>query len=53
MYDWINNYRNVDLDGIRNRRKNEVRRSAISTYKNKETIKLDIVIDKSPKMFAI
>ncbi len=36
VYDWINNYRNVDLDGMRNRRKNEVRWSVISTHKNIE-----------------
>ncbi len=36
VYDWINSYRNVDLDDIRNRRKNEVRWSVISTHKNKE-----------------
>ncbi len=39
VYDWINEYRNVDLDGIRKRRKNEVRRSVTSTHKNKEMIK--------------
>lgn len=51
VYDWINNYRKYDLDGIRNRRKNGGRRSVISTEKNKEMIK-DIVLNKSPRTFG-
>ena len=51
VYDWINNYRKYDLDGIRNKRKNGGRKPVISTHKNKETIR-DIVLNKSPQMFG-
>lgn len=51
VYDWINNYRNSGLNGIRNNRKNGGRRPVISTAKNKEMIK-DIVLNKSPTTFG-
>ncbi|MDN5868327.1 MAG: helix-turn-helix domain-containing protein [Candidatus Nitrosocosmicus sp.] len=51
VYDWIDNYRKDDLDGIRNKRKNGGRRPVISTAKNKEMIK-DIVLNKSPTTFG-
>jgi putative transposase len=51
VYDWINNYREQGLEGIRNRRKNGGRRPVISTAKNKELIK-DIVLYKSPRTFG-
>ncbi len=51
VYDWINNYRKYDLDGIRNKRKNGGRKPVISTDKNKEMIK-DIVLNKSSQTFG-
>ncbi len=51
VYDWINNYRKYDLDGIRNKRKNGGRKPVISTDKNKEMVK-DIVLNKSPQTFG-
>ena len=51
VYDWIKNYREYGLDGIRNKRKNGGRKRVISTDKNKEMVK-DIVLNKSPKSFG-
>ncbi len=51
VYDWIDNYRNDGLDGIRNKRKNGGRRAVISSAKNKELIK-DIVLNQSPTAFG-
>lgn len=51
VYDWIDNYRKLGLDGIRNKRNNGGRRPVISTVKNKEMIK-DIVLNQSPKTFG-
>jgi len=51
VYDWIDNYRNDGLDGIRNKRKNGGRRAVITTAKNTEMIK-DIVLNESPQTFG-
>lgn len=51
VYDWIDNYRKHDLDGIKNKRKNGGKRTVISTNKNKEMIK-DIVLNKTPRTFG-
>jgi transposase len=51
VYDWIDNYRNNGLNGIRNKRKNGGRRPMISNPKNKEMIKY-IVLNKSPRTFG-
>jgi transposase len=51
VYDWINNYREYGIDGIRSKRVNAGRKPVISTDKNKEIVK-DIVLNKSPKTFG-
>jgi transposase len=51
VYDWIDNYRNNGLNGIRNKRKNVGRRPMISNPRNKEMIKF-IVLNKSPRTFG-
>ena len=51
VYDWINNYRDSGLDGIRNKRMNGGRKPVISTDKNKEMVK-DIGLNKSPHTFG-
>jgi transposase len=51
VYGWIKKYREYNLDGIRNKRKNGGRKPVISTHKNKEMIK-DIVLNESPRTFG-
>ena len=51
VYDWIDNYRKNGLNGIKNKRKNVVRRPMISIPNNNAMIK-DIVLNKSPRTFG-
>jgi transposase len=51
VYDWIDNYRKSDLDGIRNKRMNAGRKPVISSDRNKEMVK-DIILNKSPQSFG-
>ena len=50
VYNWIKEYKEYGLDGIRSKRKNAGRIPKISSDKNKETIKE--IITKSPRTFG-
>jgi transposase len=50
VYNWIQEYKEYELDGIRSKRKNAGRTPKISSDKNKERIKE--IISKSPRTFG-
>jgi transposase len=52
VYDWIKKYREYNLEGTRNKRKNGGRKPVISTHKNIEMIK-DLMLNESPRILAI